>query len=59
MLVNTTADEIQRGEIDIALLSGGECWRTRMRARKNDVALPWRTEPDGTAAVSGSSAPSS
>src|SRR5882672_7424974 len=34
MLVNTTADEIQRGDIDIALLSGSECWRTRMRARK-------------------------
>ncbi len=48
MLVNTTADEIRRGDIDIALLSGSECWRTRMRARKNDVALPWRTEPEGT-----------
>ena len=48
MLVNTTAGEIQRGELDIALLSGAECWRTRMRARKNDVALPWRKEPEGT-----------
>ena len=48
MLVNTTAAEIQRGDIDIALLSGSECWRTRMRARKNEIALPWRTEPEGT-----------
>src|SRR5262249_21157759 len=48
MLVNTTAGEIQRGELDIALLSGCECWRTRMRARKNDVALPWRKEPEDT-----------
>jgi acetyl-CoA C-acetyltransferase len=48
MLVNTTADEIQRGAIDIALLAGCECWRTRMRARKNHVALAWRKEPDGT-----------
>jgi acetyl-CoA C-acetyltransferase len=31
------------------LLSGAECWRTRQRARKNDVALAWRKEPDGTA----------
>ena len=35
MLVNTTAGEIQRGELDIAVLSGAECWRTRMRARKD------------------------
>jgi acetyl-CoA C-acetyltransferase len=49
MLVNTTADEIRRGDIDIALLSGSECWRTRMRARKAEAALPWRSEPDGTA----------
>jgi acetyl-CoA C-acetyltransferase len=48
MLVNTTAEEIQRGDLDIALLSGCECWRTRMRARKNDVTLPWRKEPEGT-----------
>jgi acetyl-CoA C-acetyltransferase len=49
MLVNTTAAEIQRGDLDIALLSGCECWRTRMRARKTDVALPWRKEPDDAA----------
>src|SRR5215213_7395480 len=49
MLVNTTAEEIQRGDIDIALLSGSECWRTRMRARRADVPLPWRTEPEDAA----------
>ena len=33
-LVNGTALEIQRGELDLAILTGGEAWRTRMRARK-------------------------
>ncbi|MCB0980029.1 MAG: hypothetical protein KDB17_05190, partial [Ilumatobacter sp.] len=35
-LVNGTALEIQRGELDLAILTGGEAWRTRMRARKQD-----------------------
>ena len=34
MLVNEAALEIQRGELDLAILAGGEAWRTRMRARK-------------------------
>jgi acetyl-CoA C-acetyltransferase len=33
-LVNLTAAQIQRGELDIAVLTGGEAWRSRMRARK-------------------------
>jgi acetyl-CoA C-acetyltransferase len=40
-LVNLTAGEIQRGEIDIAILTGAEAWRTRMRARKAGVDLGW------------------
>ncbi len=49
MLVNTTAGEIQRGELDIAVLSGSECWRTRTKARKAGFSLPWRTEPEDAA----------
>jgi acetyl-CoA C-acetyltransferase len=49
MLVNTTAGQIQAGELDIAILSGAECWRTRTKARKADVALPWRKEPEDAA----------
>jgi len=47
MLVNLTAGQIQRGELDLALITGGETWRTRMRARKADVHLPWRQFPEG------------
>ena len=47
-LVNTTAAEIQRGELDIAVLTGGEAWRTRMRARKEGVELEWPTAPAGS-----------
>jgi acetyl-CoA C-acetyltransferase len=49
MLVNSTAGEIQRGELDIAILSGSETWRTRTKARKAGVSLPWRTEPEDAA----------
>jgi len=45
-LVNGTALEIQRGELDLAILSGGESWRTRMRARKANVEMPWSKAPD-------------
>ncbi len=44
-LVNGTAMEIQRGELDLAILCGGEAWRTRMRARKAGVELHWPTAP--------------
>ena len=30
--------EIQAGELDLAILAGGEAWRTRMRARKAERA---------------------
>ncbi len=48
-LVNGTALEIQRGELDLAILCGGEAWRTRMRARKAGVELHWPTAPEGRA----------
>jgi acetyl-CoA C-acetyltransferase len=47
-LVNVTAAEIQRGELDLAVLTGAEAWRTRMRARKADAVLEWPKLPEGT-----------
>jgi acetyl-CoA C-acetyltransferase len=47
-LVNRTALEIQRGDLDIAILAGGEAFRTRMRASREGVELDWQVdEPDG------------
>ena len=40
-LVNATALDILRGDVDIAILTGGEAWRTRMKARKAGVELAW------------------
>lgn len=46
-LVNRTAGEISRGELDLAILAGGEAFRSRMRARRQGVELDWPTsEPD-------------
>jgi len=50
-LVNSTARSIAAGEIDVAVLTGGETWRTRMRARRAEVELDWpRVEEDQVAA---------
>ena len=53
MLVNEAALEIQRGELDLAILAGGEAWRTRMRARKAGATLTWPKLPDDAAAGPG------
>jgi acetyl-CoA C-acetyltransferase len=45
-LVNSTALEILAGDLDLAILTGGEAWRTRMRARKAGVELHWPTAPE-------------
>jgi acetyl-CoA C-acetyltransferase len=45
-LVNISAAEIQRGELDLAILTGAEAWRTRMRARRAGMPLPWQAVPD-------------
>ena len=45
-LVNTTAQQILAGELDVAILVGGEAWRTRMRARRDGVELDWPRAPD-------------
>ena len=38
-LVNTTSQEILAGDLDVVALTGGEAWRTRMRARKQNAML--------------------
>ena len=45
-LVNKTALEIMAGELDVAVLVGGEAWRTRSRARKAGAILDWPKAPD-------------
>jgi acetyl-CoA C-acetyltransferase len=47
-LVNITAQEIQRGELDIAILAGGEAWRTRQRAQREGATITWDKLPKGT-----------
>ncbi len=46
MLVNATAAEIQAGRLDLALLAGGETWRSRGRARRAGVKPDWPRYPD-------------
>jgi acetyl-CoA C-acetyltransferase len=45
-LVNQTALEILNGTLDCAVLSGGESWRTRMRARRTEIVLDWEKQED-------------
>jgi acetyl-CoA C-acetyltransferase len=45
-LVNETARQILAGDLDVAILVGGEAWRTRMRARREGVDLEWPRAPD-------------
>jgi acetyl-CoA C-acetyltransferase len=40
-LVNATSLDILAGRLDVAILSGGEAWRTFMRARKAGVTIDW------------------
>lgn len=46
-LVNRTALDIQRGDVDVAILAGGEAFRTRMRARREGVELDWTVDEPG------------
>lgn len=48
MLVNRTAAEIAAGQLDLAVLVGGECWRTRTRANRTGAHLDWKKAPEGT-----------
>ena len=40
-LINSASLRILRGELDCALLVGGETWRSRMRAKKRGIDLSW------------------
>jgi acetyl-CoA C-acetyltransferase len=46
-LVNTSAVEITNGTLDLAILTGGESWRTRSRYRAAGVDPPWTAQPAG------------
>jgi len=46
-LVNSASQRILHGELDCALLVGGETWRSRMRARKHGIDLTWpKVDPE-------------
>ena len=40
-IVNATAAEIQAGTLDVAVVTGAEAWRTRMRAKHAGTELDW------------------
>lgn len=52
-LVNLTSLDIAAGNLDVAVLVGGEAWRTRMRARKEGVTLDWAQHPDEPVLIGG------
>ena len=58
LLVNEAALEIQRGELDLAILAGGEAWRTRSGPARPAPRSPGRSSPT-TPRPPGSSATSS
>ena len=45
-LVNPTAREILAGDLDLAILTGGEAWRSRGRARKAGHDFHWEKAPE-------------
>lgn len=45
MLVNRTALDVAAGRLDVAVLAGGEAWRTRMRAQRDGAFLDWAKAP--------------
>ena len=52
-LVNSACRQIQSGEIDYVILTGGETTRTRARYRKAGVEPNWRTTESTPVLVSG------
>jgi acetyl-CoA C-acetyltransferase len=45
-LVNRTAVDIAAGRTDLAILAGGEAWRTRMRVDRQRIRLDWAKAPE-------------
>ena len=50
LVVNKLAVEIQKGELDIAIVAGGESSYSRARAQKENVTLNWKPEAQSTPA---------
>ncbi len=50
LVVNKLAREIQRGELDIAIIAGGESSYSRARAQRESATLNWTPETQGTPA---------
>lgn len=48
-LLSRTALDIAAGEVDLALLCGGEAWRTRMAYRREGAHPPWTSQGDDVA----------
>ena len=48
-LLNATALDIQKGDVDIVIMCGGETSRTRKRARAAGIDLPWPEVPEDVA----------
>jgi acetyl-CoA C-acetyltransferase len=46
MLLNDSAAAIQRGDVDVVVMTGAEAMYTRFRARKAHVRLDWDPQPD-------------
>lgn len=47
-LLNRTAEDIQRGDLDVALIAGAEAMYSRLLARKTKDWLEWTTQPAET-----------
>lgn len=47
LLASRTATEILEGKLDVALIGGAECWKTRAGYRARGEPVPWTTQaPD-------------
>ncbi len=49
--MNKSSEDILAGRLDVVALTGGEAWRTRMKARKQGATLDWPTAPEDQAPV--------
>jgi acetyl-CoA C-acetyltransferase len=50
-LVNRTALDIAAGRLDLAVIAGGEAWRTRMRVEREGIRLDWPKAPAAAVAA--------
>lgn len=45
-VLNQAAQQMQDGKVDVVLVGGGECWRTRNRLRARGQRSPWRSQSE-------------